>query len=120
MTTSDVITLQTLLAKEPDADIVREMLGFAAQRLMILDVEGKTGAAHGGRSPDRLSQRNGYRERNGETRVGTINLQIPKRRKGSYFPEFLEPRRMSEGIAECETVFSQPNAASANTRSPAR
>jgi transposase-like protein len=94
--TTNMMTLQALLAKEPDADIVREMLGFAAQRLMELEVEGKTGAAHGERSPDRLTQRNGYRERNWDTRVGTINLQIPKLRKGSYFPEFLEPRRMSE------------------------
>ncbi len=59
------------------------MLGFAAQRLMELEVEGKTGAALGGRSPNRLTQRNGYRKRNGETRVGTINLQPPKLRKGS-------------------------------------
>jgi transposase-like protein len=90
-----MMTLQALLAKEPDADIVREMPGFAAQRLMELEVEGKTGVALGERSPDLLTQRNGYRERNWETRVGTINLQIPKLRKGSCFPEFLEPRRMS-------------------------
>lgn len=94
--TDDMMTLQALLAKQPDADIVREMLGFAAQRLMELEVGGKTGAAHGERSPDRLTQRNGYRERSWETRVGTIELRIPKLRKGSYFPEFLEPRRMSE------------------------
>lgn len=94
--TDDMMTLQALLAKQPDSDIVREMLGFAAQRLMELEVEGKTGAAHGERSPDRLTQRNGYRDRSWETRVGTIELRIPKLRKGSYFPEFLEPRRMSE------------------------
>jgi len=94
--TNDMMTLQALLAKQPDCDIVREMLGFAAQRLMELEVEGKTGAAHGERSPDRLAQRNGYRERSWETRAGTIELRIPKLRKGSYFPEFLEPRRMSE------------------------
>ncbi len=94
--TDDMIALQALLAKQPDADIVREMLGFTAQRLMELDVETKTGAAHGERSPDRLTQRNGYRDRSWETRVGTIELRIPKLRKGSYFPEFLEPRRVSE------------------------
>ena len=94
--TEDMIALQALLAKQPDADIVREMLGFTAQRLMELDVETKTGAAHGERNPDRLTQRNGYRDRSWETRVGTIELRIPKLRKGSYFPEFLEPRRVSE------------------------
>jgi transposase-like protein len=94
--TDDMIALQALLAKQPDADIVREMLGFTAQRLMELDVETKTGAAHGERNPDRLTQRNGYRDRSWETRVGTIELRIPKLRKGSYFPEFLEPRRVSE------------------------
>jgi transposase-like protein len=94
--TDDMIALQALLAKQPDADVVREMLGFTAQRLMELDVETKTGAAHGERNPDRLTQRNGYRDRSWETRVGTIELRIPKLRKGSYFPEFLEPRRVSE------------------------
>ena len=94
--TDDMISLQALLAKQPDADIVREMLGFTAQRLMELDVETMTGAAHGERNPDRLTQRNGYRDRSWETRVGTIELRIPKLRKGSYFPGFLEPRRMSE------------------------
>ena len=96
MTLQALQALQALLAKQPDCDIVREMLGFAAQRLMELEVEGKTGGAHGERSPDRLAQRNGYRERSWETRAGTIELRIPKLRKGSYFPEFLEPRRMSE------------------------
>lgn len=94
--TDDMIALQALLAKQPDADIVREMLGFTALRLMELDVETKTGAAHGERSPDRLTHPNGYRDRTWETRVGTIELRIPKLRKGSYFPEFLEPRRVSE------------------------
>ena len=56
--TDDMIALQTLLAKQLDADIVREMLGFAAQRLVDLEVEGKTGAALGERNPDRLTHRN--------------------------------------------------------------
>jgi transposase-like protein len=94
--TDDLIARQALLAKQPDADIVREMLGFTAQRLMELEVETEIGAAHGERNPDRLTQRNGYRDRSWETRVGTIELRIPKLRKGSYFPEFLEPRRVSE------------------------
>ena len=72
------------------------MIGFAAERLMELEVQGLTGAAYGERSPDRLAQRNGYRDRVWETRAGTIELDIPKLRKGSYFPSFLEPRRVAE------------------------
>ena len=72
------------------------MIGFTAERLMALEVEGLTGAAYGERTPDRLTHRNGYRERSWETRAGTVALKIPKLRKGSYFPGFLEPRRMAE------------------------
>ena len=72
------------------------MIGFAAQRLMELEVGALTGAAPGERSPDRLVQRNGYRGHDLETRAGTVTLSIPKLRKGFYFPGFLEPRRMAE------------------------
>ena len=58
--------------------------------------EGLTGAGHGERTPERLTYRNGYRDRAWETRAGTVALKIPKLRKGSYFPSFLEPRRMAE------------------------
>src|ERR1700752_141909 len=94
--TDEMMSLRTLLEKSPDADLLREMIGFAAQRLMELEVNGLAGAGHGERNPDRITYRNGYRERDWETRAGTVERRIPKLRRGSYFPGFLEPRRMAE------------------------
>src|SRR5688500_3997934 len=94
--TDDRIALRELLEKGSDATFLREMIGFAAQRLMELESEGLCGAAHGERSAERVNQRNGYRERDWQTRAGTVELRIPKLRKGSYFPAFLEPRRTAE------------------------
>jgi Transposase, Mutator family len=94
--TEEMMSLQALLEKSSDTDLLREMIGFAAHRLMELEVEKVTGAARGERSAERLTQRNGYRDRDWETRAGTVELRIPKLRKGSYFPGFLEPRRMAE------------------------
>src|SRR3954471_19352253 len=94
--TNEMMDLRATVEKSADADLLREMIGFAAQRLMELEVAGLTGAGYGEKAPERLAQRNGYRDRDWQTRAGTVELRIPKLRKGSYFPGFLEPRRMAE------------------------
>jgi transposase-like protein len=94
--TEDKIALRALLEKGSDATFLREMIGFAAERLMQLETEALCNAAPGERSPERSNQRNGYRDRDWQTRAGTVELRIPKLRRGSYFPTFLEPRRMAE------------------------
>ena len=94
--TQDRMQLSELLEKAGASDIVREMIGFVAQRLMDMDVENRCGAARGERSDARTHSRHGYRERDWDTRAGTVALRIPKLRQGSYFPPFLEPRRTAE------------------------
>ena len=90
------MALLELVEQEADTDLVREMLAFAAERMMDLEIEARTGVPAGTRSSDRLNHRNGHRERNWDTRAGRIELAIPRLRKGSYFPSFLEPRRTAE------------------------
>lgn len=90
------MSLKGLVEKAPDADVLREMISFAAGRLMELEVGALTGAPYGEKDPERRAQRNGYRDRTWETRAGAVELRIPKLRTGSYFPGFLEPRRMTE------------------------
>ena len=94
--TEDNIALKALVEKASDSDFLRDMIGFATERLMDMEVQGLTGAGYGERSPERSNSRNGYRERSWETRAGTVPLRIPKLRRGSYFPAFLEPRRTAE------------------------
>ena len=94
--TDKIMLFEELIEKSSDSDFLREMIGFAADRLMALEVEGLCGASHGARSALRENQRNGYRDRLWQTRAGAVELKIPKLRKGSYFPVFLEPRRMAE------------------------
>jgi len=77
-------------------DFLREGVAIIAQALMEIEVAQKTGAERGERSPNRINYRNGYRERAWDTRVGRIDLRIPKLRRGSYFPSLLEPRRRAE------------------------
>jgi putative transposase len=90
------MALLDLIEKQADGDLVRELLAYAAERLMAVEVEGLCGAGHGERNPARTNQRNGYRERPWDTRAGRIELKIPKLRKGTFFPAFLEPRRTAE------------------------
>jgi hypothetical protein len=89
--TDERMALITLIEKDADTDLVRDMLGFAGDRIMEMEIAARAGAAHGARDPARLAQRNGYRAREWDTRAGRIELQIPRLRKGSYFPSFLEP-----------------------------
>ena len=94
--TDDKIALRALLEKGSDTTFLREMIGFAAERLMALETNGLCGAEPGERRTERTNQRNGYRDRDWQTRAGTVELRIPKLRRGSDFPGFLEPRRMAE------------------------
>src|SRR5690349_18111493 len=94
--TNERMALLDLVEKDADSDLVRDMLAFAAARIMEAEAEVAAGAAKGARTPLREAQRNGYRARDWDTRAGRIELAIPRLRKGSYFPSFLEPRRTAE------------------------
>ena len=91
MTTKPTMSLAELAEKGADADLLRDMILFVAQRMMELDAEGLCAAAYGERSPERANSRNGYRERLWETRAGSVDLKILKLRKGSYFRPFWSP-----------------------------
>ena len=84
------------LLQDEHADVLRESVAWMASQLMDAEVAGRIGAELGERTPDRVTHRNGYRPRAWDTRVGEIELAIPKLRQGSYFPSFLEPRRRAE------------------------
>jgi transposase-like protein len=94
--TDDRLPLAALMAKADDGDFLRSVAESVLQILMEADVEGVIGAARYERSGERATYRNGYRERALDTRLGTLNLKIPKLRTGAYFPGFLEPRRTAE------------------------
>lgn len=93
MTTQELVR-RTLL--DEHGDFLKEAVAMVAARLMDAEITAQIGAGHGEVSADRVTHRNGYRPREWETRVGEIELQIPKKRSGSYFPSFLEPRRRCE------------------------
>ena len=92
----DLLELLRKRGVDGDVDFLREALRVLMDAIMDAEVSTRIGAEHGERSPDRLTHRNGYRSRAWDTRVGTMELRIPKLREGSYFPSLLEPRRRSE------------------------
>lgn len=94
--TEDRLPLAELLAKAGDGDFLRTIAESVMQLLMEADVEGVIGAGRHERTLDRATYRNGYRDRSLDTRLGSLQLRIPKLRQGSYFPPFLEPRKLSE------------------------
>jgi putative transposase len=94
--TEDRLPLAELLQKAGDGDFLRAVAEAVLQLLMETDVEGLIGAGRHERSAERLNYRNGYRERTLDTRLGSLQLRVPKLRQGSYFPPFLEPRKTSE------------------------
>jgi transposase-like protein len=96
MTTNDSMAFQALIEKTQDTDFVRDLLTFAAHRLMEYEAEQHCGAGFHEKSSERTNQRNGYRDRTWQTRTGDIELRIPKLRQGSYLPSFLDPRKTSE------------------------
>ena len=94
--TEDRMALVELAEKYADGDLLRELGQLVLQRLMEAEADTRCGAGLHERSPDRVNHRNGYRDRALETRLGTLELKLPKLRSGSYFPSFLEPRKASE------------------------
>ncbi len=94
--TEDRLPLNELLQKAGDGDFLRAVAESVLQLLMEADVEGLIGAGRHERAADRLNWRNGYRDRTLDTRLGSLNLKIPKLRAGSYFPPFLEARKTTE------------------------
>ena len=104
---------QQLLEAQPD--LLREMLATMVQELMGAEAQQLCGAEYGERSSERNNSRNGYREREWDTRAGTIELAVPKLRRGSYFPDWLlEPRRRAERALV--TVIAQAYLAGVSTR----
>ena len=94
--TDEMMPLLERLQKRGGGDFLKDLAEAVLQRLMEFEVEGLVGAGRYERSDGRATHRNGYRERDLETRLGTLELKIPKLRRGSYFPGFLEPRKTAE------------------------
>ncbi len=100
MAGADRMTIEEVVKRvllEEQADVLRAAVEAVRRELMEAEISAQIGAERGKRRPDdRMTHRNGYRAREWQTRAGTVELQIPKLRRGSYFPSFLEPRRRFE------------------------
>jgi transposase-like protein len=94
--TDDKLPLADLLSNAGDGDFLRCVAEAVLQMLTEADVDGLIGAGRHERTGERLNYRNGFRDRTLDTRLGSLQLGIPKLRRGSYFPPFLEPRKSSE------------------------
>ena len=92
----DLLGLLRKRIESADVDFLREALRVMVEAIMDVEVSAQIGAEYAERSPSRLTHRNGYRPRPWDTRVGSVELRIPKLREGSYFPSLLEPRKRSE------------------------
>ena len=106
------MALEELLRKaqlDQDADFLREGVRVLSQALMEMEVNQHLGAERYQRTSGRKGQRNGYRDRTWDTRVGTIELEVPRVRDGTYFPSLLEPRRRAERalVAVVQEVYVQ-------------
>ena len=112
------IGLQELLRKaqiEGDAEFLKEGVRVLSRMLMEMEVEEHTGASRHERSPGRIGQRNGYCQGTWDTRVGSVELSVPRVRNSSYFPSLLEPCRKAEGVLaavvqEASTCVGSPPA----------
>ena len=116
--TDDKMALVELLQKSGDGDFLRAVAEAVLQILMEADVEGLIGAGRHERSAERLNYRNGYRERSLDTRLGSLQLRIPKLRQGSYFPPFLEPRKTAEKALVCRPSLPRPRTGTFDPKRP--
>ena len=107
----DRMALLELAEKHADGDFLRELGQYTLQRLMELEAQQRCGAGLHERSAERVNQRNGYREHELDTRIGAMQLRIPKLRTGSYFPSFLEPRKKSEQALVAVVLSTSPSTA---------
>ena len=101
----DLLELLRKRGMDGDVDFLREALRVLVDGIMDAEVSAQIGAQHGERSPERVTYRNGYRNRTWDTRVGTMELHIPKLREGSYFPSLLDHRQ--QGLLAAPPRFQQ-------------